>query len=479
MFTERMKPTRSHLATVICVLALAASACGSDEPTTTEQPATTTVAPTTTIVAPTTTTVAPVDEPEAAAEHPCDNGQAWREGDHCRVDGQWWSQSDDGQWAESDGPPATTTTVAVSEQVAEVSPEPELGSDQDGTAPAEDASDEVPVPVTTLPPEEAIEPEPEPEQTAPEPQPEETASEPQPTPEPEAPEPEPEPKPESEPVPEPEQPQEEEPTTTTVPEPEPEPVVVEPDPQPEQPEPQPGLDFVWVRPEVGMVPEPWPLCSTVTPPWPSDCTPPAEWQRGDGTVNPDDRANDVPRQSPVVVAWSNDCFDTGWGVGNCRWLLHEMHQALDYLGADPICVANEYRAKFDYYLRAGSGANASYALRTFGWHNCATVIDPAIGDPPAERVNDIGWRLSDTGLSLAERCRAVLTDPFPDIELETRGNSVIQPAQFGSDCDAWAAYIEGKRVFSSFRVCAASMSLAEEWMEHVHGQPESYFRPYC
>ena len=228
-----------------------------------------------------------------------------------------------------------------------------------------------------------------------------------------------------------------------------------------------------------MVPEPWPVCESETPPWPSECTPPAEWQRGDGTVNPDDRANDVPRQSPIVVAWSNDCFDTGWGVGNCRWLLHEMHQALDYLGADPICVANEYRAKFDYYLRAGSGANASYALRTFGWHNCSTVIDPLLGNPPAERVNDIGWRLSDTGLSLADRCRAVLTDPFPDLDLETRGNSVIQPTQFGSDCDAWADYIEGKRVFSSFRVCAASMSLAEEWMEHVHGQPESYFRPYC
>ena len=265
------------------------------------------------------------------------------------------------------------------------------------------------------------------------------------------------------------------------------PVFAEPEPAPETPEepstevaePQPGLDFVWVRPVAGLVPEPWPLCSEDVNTWDDSCAPPQEWQRGDGTVNPNDRANDLPRSSPIVLAWSDECLATGWGAGNCRWLLHEMHQALDYLGADPICVGNEYRARFQYFLRAGGGANGSYAKEHFGWHNCATVIDPMIGNPPAERVSDIGYRLSDTGLSLADRCRAVLTDPFPDIELETRGNSVVQPTQFGSDCDAWATYIGGKRAFSSFRVCAASMSLAEEWMEHVHGQPESYFRPLC
>ena len=244
-------------------------------------------------------------------------------------------------------------------------------------------------------------------------------------------------------------------------------------------EPQPGLDFVWVRPEAGMVPEPWPSCSSETPPWPSDCTPPAEWQRGDGTVNPHDRANDVPRQSPIVVAWGNECLGTGWGAGNCRWLLHQMHQALDYLGADPICVGNEYRARFQYYLRAGSGANASYAKENFGWHNCATVIDPMIGNPPAERVSDIGYRLSDTGLPLAERCRAVLTDPFPDILLESR-EPLSQPTmRFGQDCDAWANWVVEGGLARSAPGCNESSSLAEEWMEHHYGQHEHYFRPHC
>ena len=142
MFTERMKLTRSHLATVTCVLALAASACGSDEPTTTEQPATTTVATT-------TTTVAPADESEAAAEHPCDNGQVWREGDHCRVDGQWWAETTDGQWVKSDGPPAPTTTTTTTVAVAEPQPEPEpvtepvADSSQEGTAPAAESEPDV------------------------------------------------------------------------------------------------------------------------------------------------------------------------------------------------------------------------------------------------------------------------------------------------------------------------------------------------
>ena len=253
-------------------------------------------------------------------------------------------------------------------------------------------------------------------------------------------------------------------------------------PEPETPavtEPQPGLDFVWVRPVAGMVPEPWPLCGEDINTWDDSCAPPQEWQRGDGTVNPRGRANDVPRSSPLVLAWSDECLASGWGAGNCRWLLHEMHQALDYLGADPICVGNEYRARFQYYLRAGSGANGSYAKENFGWHNCATVMDPMIGNPPAERVSDIGYRLSDTGLSLAERCRAVLTDPFPGIELESRGNDFIVPTQFGQDCDAWASWVVEKGLSRSTPVCNASSSLAEEWMEYHHGQHERYFRPHC
>ena len=263
-----------------------------------------------------------------------------------------------------------------------------------------------------------------------------------------------------------------------------------------EPTPESPLDFVWVFPRIGIIPsylQTWPLCSASTvPPFPPDCTPRAEWQRGDGSVNPHLVANDFPRASQIVVNWYDQCTSTGWD--SCRWLLHEMHQALDYLGADPVCVTNQYRDKFNYLLREGSGANRSYARDTFGWHNCATVIDPIVGIPPAGRFNDIGYRLSDTidttldrTEALADRCRRVLTDPFPDIELESRGSSSFeppyeyrrQPIQFGQDCDAWAAYIMTNQFWRNIPGCAASLHLAEEWMEHVHGQNDRYYRPLC
>ena len=163
-----------------------------------------------------------------------------------------------------------------------------------------------------------------------------------------------------------------------------------------------------------------------------------------------------------------------------------MYQALDYLGADPICVLNEYSKKADYFLSQGSGANNSYAKNNFGWHLCATVIDPIVGEMPSgDRDNDVGLRLSDTpGITLAERCRIVLADPFPGIHLEARPTigerkAEISPSQFGQDCDAWAAYIIEKGPARSAPACNASSSLAEEWMEHHHNQHEHYHRPHC
>ena len=142
MTTEQKNAKKTHRALVaLAVIAILASACGSSEPGPTLAPATPTVA--------TTTTVAPVDESEAAAEHPCDNGQAWREGDHCRVDGQWWAETTDGQWVKSDGPPAPTTTTTTTVAVAEPQPEPEpvtepvADSSQEGTAPAAESEPDV------------------------------------------------------------------------------------------------------------------------------------------------------------------------------------------------------------------------------------------------------------------------------------------------------------------------------------------------
>ena len=158
-----------------------------------------------------------------------------------------------------------------------------------------------------------------------------------------------------------------------------------------------------------------------------------------------------------------------------------MHQALDYLGAYPLCVLDIYTKRINYYIEAGSGGNPSYAFERFAWHLCATVIDPIVVDLPADRpATDVGYRLSDTaGITTAERCRIVLTGPFPDIQLETRSSNVREATRFGGDCDAWAAYIDGHIISRRSPKCHASLALAEEWMEHVHGQHERYFRPLC
>ena len=249
----------------------------------------------------------------------------------------------------------------------------------------------------------------------------------------------------------------------TTPEPEP-----EPEQQPEE-EDTPPASTVWVPPVAGMVPEVHPD------------VPLTEWQRG--PVDPLDRAYDKPRTTGGVRQWRDWCYSR-WD--SCGWAEHNMYQALDYLGANEQCVLNEYTRKAEYFLREGSGANNSYAKNSFGWHLCATVIDPIIAEIPAgQRENDVGLRLSDTpGITLAERCRVVLTDQFHDIQLEARPtigdiSAGIPPTRFGQDCDRWAAYVIENGLATSAPECNASSSLAEEWMEHHHNQHELYFRPHC
>lgn len=143
-------------------------------------------------------------------------------------------------------------------------------------------------------------------------------------------------------------------------------------------------------------------------------------------------------------------------------------------------MLSAYRERLEYYLSQGAGAHEDYAMDTFSWILCATVIDPIVKDLPAGHSgSDVGYRLSDTpGITLADRCRAVLTTPYRDIELETRWTrGGDPPVEFGQDCDAWAAYEE--RHSGTHPQCAAANTLAEEWMEHVHRQPERYFAPDC
>ncbi len=229
------------------------------------------------------------------------------------------------------------------------------------------------------------------------------------------------------------------------------------------PEPTQSQTVDWTPPVAGMVPETHPDA------------PLREWERG--PVNPDARANDYPRLTNQTLAWADWCSGV---FSSCRWLMHEMHQALDYLGANPRCVLNIYTQKVNHYLEQGSGVNASYAANNFGWHLCASVIDPIVRDLPTDRpATDVGFRLSDvSGITLADRCRTVLTDVFPDIQLEARWRGETAPTQFGSDCDAWAAWVMANPLISA-PACNASASLAEEWMEHHHNQHERYNRPHC
>ena len=226
----------------------------------------------------------------------------------------------------------------------------------------------------------------------------------------------------------------------------------------------------WTPPQAGDIP-------TVHPD-----TPPREWHLGE--VNPNVRPPDEPRWSQAVDRWWNWCDQSALYL-SCDLMLNEMHQALDYLGARPDCVLDAYTGRVNYSNSNLNSYSLNYASENHSWHLCATVIDPIVKELPSPLPgNDVGYRLSDTpGITLAERCRAVLTTPFPDIQLEARPTNRqlregIEPARFGQDCEAWAenrATYYGRR----FSVCIAASLLTEEWMEHNHGQPELYYGTGC
>ncbi len=222
------------------------------------------------------------------------------------------------------------------------------------------------------------------------------------------------------------------------------------------------------------------------PPWAPGCFPPTEWETpqdlsdcfapypdlGVGGICASGRVDETPRWTSDVIRWTSWCFNQP--SGNCTWLLYEMKWALDYLGAHPWCVLNAYQDRVDAYT---GGATGKHVQDRHGWHNCATVIDPLAADPPAGRSDDAGLLLSDT-MSLAEQCRVVLP---ADIELETRTRlfSAGPDQRFGSDCDAWAEWVQNRPKGVDRRACDRSARLAEEWMEHYHATPERYYIVYC
>ena len=222
---------------------------------------------------------------------------------------------------------------------------------------------------------------------------------------------------------------------------------------------------VWIAPYAGFVPEVHPD------------TPPPAWVRGDyepGT-HPIETPRIVGEDREVVLEWA---LWMGPG-GYTQWLLLQMKLPLDYLGGHPYCVISEYYAR----VEALNALNLSYGqaepneLRNlYGWHRCASVIDPYIVgvELPTDRTNDVGYRLSDTpGITLAERCRIVMPE---DIQLE-HYDAHFEAGHAG--CDEWAERVLTHFLYSKYPQCYESARLATEWLEHYHNRPELYINMGC
>ena len=511
-----------NLVAAIAVAALIAGACGGeDAPAVIDTPSDT--AATTTVV-----------ETPVREEHPCNTGEGQIEGNYCLVDGQWWADAGAGHWVESDGPPVTTTTVvgadpgedasASIEQETEDAPEPEeelvqeleLGPDVDS------APDE---PLVEPEPEEASQPDDAPAsetdaETEDAPQPEsETESEPQQAPEGDQATPE---QSEGDATQEGQEDEQEAETTDTTDE-------TDASSEPELSQYQPGeavnmaelwpdegypSDFVcealengefvddngqqncWRTEIIGesdlsqyqpgdvvnmaeLLPDEGYQSDFVCEAlengefvddngqqncWRTETQPPS-WERG--TDDPDSgHPDDSPRETAEVIEWIDWCYSNYGGNKGCEWMLFHMVWALDYLGAESACVLDNYRERIQ------RGNNPDVAERyhdgslvgRLGWHKCASVINPIQAD---------GRPLSEHGLTMAERCRAVLPD---DVELETgyRRDEIRRNAS----CNEWGAWVESIRSGAS-RDCVNSARLAEEWLEHHIGMPELFYNIRC
>ena len=245
-----------------------------------------------------------------------------------------------------------------------------------------------------------------------------------------------------------------------------------------------------ICPPVGGQPEPEQVDPTAgyVPPVHPD-TPPPGWERGED-IAPGVDIMETPRLTGedrgAIVVWLASVGGIAHGYN--QWLLFNMKWALDYMGADPQCIVNEYTARVETAAGTPRGQLEPAGLRDqHGWQNCATVIDPFLPgvDRPDGRTNDVGLRLSDTpGITLAERCRAVLP---PDVQLDKEWRTAtyrqepfyFEPGHAG--CDAWAEWAMTHHYNPDIAAprCHSAAHLAEEWMEHHHGTPENYPRVSC
>ena len=152
----------------------------------------------------------------------------------------------------------------------------------------------------------------------------------------------------------------------------------------------------------------------------------------------------LPPETPGVVAWSDWCFFDGpdtilTGASQCSASMSSFAFALSHLGADEACVLDQHTKLINALADIEGGditAQTNAAEDAYGWHRCASVIDP---DPT-------------DGRTLTEKCEA-LPDTKADIDL-----------LYGS-CAEWAE----SRPPTSTPICSASRSLLFAWMDTHHG----------
>ena len=154
----------------------------------------------------------------------------------------------------------------------------------------------------------------------------------------------------------------------------------------------------------------------------------------------------LPPETPAVVAWSDWCFFDGpdtilTGASQCSASMSSFAFALSHLGADEACVLDQYTKLINALadVEGGDITAQTYAAQdAYGWHRCASVIDP---DPT-------------DGRTLTEKCEAL-----PAV-------SESRSALYGS-CAEWAE-VE-MSISASTPICSASTSLLGAWMKTHHG----------
>ena len=155
----------------------------------------------------------------------------------------------------------------------------------------------------------------------------------------------------------------------------------------------------------------------------------------------------LPPATPGVIAWSDWCFFDGPRTGytsayQCSTSMSSFAWALTHLGADEACVLDQYTKLIEALgeIRGSDvdGSKSNAVEDAYGWHNCATVIDPDPGD----------------GRSLAEKCEAL-----PEVR-DSRS------ALYGS-CAEWAELLLSYSPGTPN--CSASTALLVAWLKTHYG----------